>query len=404
MIPRVDSSHAMAMALLLSSSRLSERGGAAAPRLRATSASAPSSARVLLYLPLAWLLQLVVADLLHLFFHACTALSTSARGWGWGVPGHVLWAVGHTHTVHHKHIDAFGTVNQQYKWSALLLDKLLKRSLIQFLSWRLWCRILWLDNLMEDFMHLPRSSAPLARFAMVLLTRVEALRSAVLVVQTVLHHWKGRGATANGSRHGGGTGCPIARLNDHPPLSWLPRKCAQRLAVAIGTGDPQALLQWRVFTTPVAHSLHHYNVWNFPFQVVDWRALFLLLRGGRLEWAETTQAADIAWGGLMELPANSRRTSTLVGQQRQHVHAVSLAPVAAAPVAQYQLGVLLALLVVSLTIRCAGTPIDCRHLQLRLRPCAQPNCASALRRLCVANQRAQHTALLTTCTRLSPCA
>lgn len=337
MIPRVDSSHARAIALLLSSSRLSERGGAAAPGLRAASASAPSSARVLLYLPLAWLLQLVVADLLHLFFHACTSLSTSARGWGWGVPGRVLGAIGHTHTVHHKHIDAFGAVNRQHKWSSLLLDKLLKRSLIQFVSWRLWCGILWLDNLTEDFMHLPRSSAPLARVAMVLLTRVEALRSAVLVGQTVVHHLKGRGrgAVANGSRNGGGTGCPIARLNDHPSLSWLPRECAQRLAVAIGTGDPQALLQWRVFTTPVAHSLHHYNVWNFPFQIVDWRALFLLLRGGRLEWAETKQAADLAWGGLMEVPPNSRRTTPLVGLQRRHVHVVSLTPVVAAPAARY---------------------------------------------------------------------
>ena len=154
-------------------------------QLRATPSS-PSSVRVLLYLPLAWLLQLIVSDMLHLFFHACTSLSTSARGWGWGVPGRVLAAIGHIHTVHHKHVDAFGKVDRQHKWASLLLDKLLKRSVIQYLSWKSWCGILRLDQLMEDFMRLPRSSAPRARCDGAS-DEVEVLRTAALVVQTVLH-------------------------------------------------------------------------------------------------------------------------------------------------------------------------------------------------------------------------
>ena len=182
-------------------------------------------------------------------------------------------------------------------------------------------------------MRLPRSSAPRARFAMVLLMRVEALRSIALVVQTCLHHFvvRSRGrqhVVVDGSTSYWNFACPIARVNDHPPLGSLPSKCARKLAVAICTGDPQALLQWRIFTSPVAHSLHHYYVWNFPFQLVDWRALILLLRGGRLEWAEMTQAADLAWGGLIELPPNSRRTHPCVGLKMHHVHAVRLAPAA----------------------------------------------------------------------------
>jgi hypothetical protein len=221
-------------------------------------------------------------------------------------------------------VDAFGKVDRQHKWASLLLDKLLKRSVIQYLSWKSWCGILRLDHLMEDFMRLPRSSAPHARFAMVLMTRVEVLRSAALVVQTVLHHLGDRYRSAVGNkRRSGGMGCPIARLDDHPPLGMLPRDCARRLAVAIGSGDPQALLQWRVFTSPIAHSLHHYSWNNFPFQVVDWRALILLLRGGRLEWAEIAQAVDVAWAGLVELPPNSRRTGRLAGLALHHVHAVS---------------------------------------------------------------------------------
>lgn len=328
MIPRHHgSSHSMAIALLLSTTRSHQRDRVLVPTVRgpAPVTSTPSSAWVLLYLPLAWLVQLVVSDLLHLFLHGCTSLSTSARGWGYGVPGGVLGAIGYIHTVHHKHVDAFGTVDGQYKWASLLLDKLVKRSLIQYLSWRLWCGILRLRHLVEDFLRLSRSSAPRAQFAMVLLIRVEALRSALLVVQTVVHHFGARshGAAANGSRRSGDFGCPIARLGDHPPLGSLPRDCARRLGVAIGTSDPHTLLKWCILTSPVAHSLHHYYVWNFPFQVIDWRALILLLRGARLEWVEMMQAANHAWDGIIELPANSRRADQFDGLEIRHVHAVS---------------------------------------------------------------------------------
>ena len=49
-----------------------------------------------------------------------------------------------------------------------------------------------------------------------------------------------------------------------------------RANVRGGLLSPSALAirrhwQWRVFTSPIAHSLHHYHSWNFP-SVVDWRA------------------------------------------------------------------------------------------------------------------------------------
>ena len=292
---------------------------------RVAAATAPSSARVMLYLPLAWLLQLLVSDALHLFLHGCTSLSSSARGWGWGLPGRVLGAVGHIHTVHHQHVDAFGTINRRHKWSSLLLDKLLKRSLTQYLSWKAWCAFLHLDNLLEDFLRLPRTTALGARAAMLLMVRVEALRGALLVGQSALHHWKSsRRRRQQRVRCGeeGDSSCPVARVEDHPPLGRLPLKAARRLAASIAAGDPQSLLQWRVFTSPVAHSLHHYHVWNFPFQVVDWRALVLLLRGARLEWAGLTH--ELGWSGLIELPANSRRTPD--GLEPRYLHAVSPPP------------------------------------------------------------------------------
>ena len=131
------------------------------------------------------------------------------------MPGRVLGAIGYIHTVHHKHVDAFGGVDHKHKWASLVLDKLLKRSLIQFVSWKSWCGILRLDHLMEDFMRLPRSSAPRARFAMVLLMRVEAIRSIALVVQTCLQHFvvRSRGfqhVVVDGSTGWWNVACPIA--------------------------------------------------------------------------------------------------------------------------------------------------------------------------------------------------
>ena len=276
----------------------SRTGAASAlPPVAAVAAVAgpPSALRMLLYLPAAWLLQLIVSDLLHLLLHGCTALAERAKCWGggWRFPARIVGAVGHIHTVHHQHVDAFGAVSHRHWWGALLLDKLVKRSLIQLLSWKAWTGVLHIDNAMEDFLKLPRTTAVGARSAMALMLRVEALRTVALIGQALLHR---RQAQRRGDGSNSNSGCPIVREEDHPPLGRLPLASARRLAASIADDDPQALLKWRFLTTPLAHSLHHYHAGNFPFQIVDFRALLLLLRGASLEWGDLVQQ-EVGWQG-----------------------------------------------------------------------------------------------------------
>ena len=64
---------------------------------------------------------------------------------------------------------------------------------------------------------------------------------------------------------------------DHPSLSRLPADGAARLAKAVERQDGTELLLHRLWITPTAHALHHYDSRNFACQYIDWRALCVLL-------------------------------------------------------------------------------------------------------------------------------
>ena len=207
--------------------------------------------------PAAWLFQTAVGDALHQLLHFCSRHGTLERGGvgaGAAALRRLLGCIGYIHTCHHSYIDAFGNVDPAYQWQNIWLDKVLKRAIHQALAlgcWRLLLRPLAAPAL-----------AAAGRRAMLELVLLEGLRTAWAV-------W-----LALPSRAGKVAAVVSA---DHPSLSRLPADGAARLAKAVELQDGTELLLHRLWITPTAHALHHFDSRNFPNQYIDWRALCVLL-------------------------------------------------------------------------------------------------------------------------------
>ena len=207
--------------------------------------------------PAAWLFQTAVGDALHQLLHFCSRHGTLERGGAAGAGAalrRLLGCIGYIHTCHHSYIDAFGNVDPAYQWQNIWLDKVLKRAIHQGLvlgCWRLLLRPLAAPAL-----------AAAGRRAMLELVLLEGLRTAWAV-------W-----LALPSRAGKVAAVVSA---DHPSLSRLPADGAARLAKAVELQDGTELLLHRLWITPTAHALHHFDSRNFPNQYIDWRALCVLL-------------------------------------------------------------------------------------------------------------------------------
>ena len=218
----------------------------------------PVGLRWALY-PVSWLYHTAVGDALHHGLHWCSEWGKGREGIG---PGLIRF-LGYIHTCHHRYLDAFGTVNIQFQWHNLVLDKIVKRALHQLLALGTWAGLACCT---------PRWLAASAVRSMVEIAALDMLRTVWFVMQTLPRGRDGSGLTAAERQSA------QWRKADHPSLCDLPPDAMHRLRRAMKQHDGSELLRLGFWITPEAHALHHFNWRNFASQYIHWGALCVLLR------------------------------------------------------------------------------------------------------------------------------